>query len=181
MELKALKGTKTEANLMAAFAGESQARTKYTFFEKKARDDKFIEIADIFKETAENERAHAELWYKLISDGIGQTLDNLKSAKKGEHYEWVEMYPEFAATAREEGFDEIAALFEKVGAIEKMHDERFEKYEHLMESGSLFLKDGEVYWRCANCGYTVKLKDAPDYCPVCGQPQGYFKEIKEGE
>ncbi|MCD8048906.1 MAG: rubrerythrin family protein [Clostridia bacterium] len=177
--MKELKGTKTEANLMAAFAGESQARNKYTFFEAKAREDKFIEIADIFKETAENERAHAELWYKLLSDGIGQSLDNLKSARDGERYEWKTMYPEFAKTAREEGFEKIAVLFELVAEIEKRHDERFEKLIGLIEEGHLFLRDGEVWWQCINCGYTVRLKDAPDHCPVCGQPQGYFKAENE--
>lgn len=178
--MKALKGTKTEANLMAAFAGESQARNKYTFFEKKARDDKFIEIAEIFKETADNERAHAELWYKLISGGIGETVDNLKSAGDGERYEWETMYPSFARDAREEGFDEIAGLFDMVAKIEKEHYERFEHYRKLIMEGQLFVKDGEVWWRCLNCGHTVKLKDAPDFCPVCGQPQGYFKEIEKG-
>lgn len=178
--MKALKGTKTEANLMAAFAGESQARNKYTFFEKKARDDKFIEIADIFKETAENERAHAELWYKIISEGIGETFENLASARDGERYEWEVMYPNFAKEAREEGFDEIAGLFEMVAAIEKQHDERYEKYRKLIEEGRLFIKDGEVWWQCINCGHTARLKDAPDFCPVCGQPQGYFKETTKG-
>lgn len=171
-----LKGSKTEANLMAAFAGESQARNKYTFFAEKAREDKFIKIAEIFEETAKNERAHAELWFKILSEGIGQTYDNLLSAKDGEHYEWREMYPEFAKTAREEGFDNIAALFDMVAAIEREHEERFNKYAENLKGGRLFYKDGEIWWQCENCGYTVKASDAPDHCPVCGYPQGYFYE-----
>ena len=177
--MRELKGTKTEANLMAAFAGESQARNKYTFFANKAREDKFIQIADIFEETAENERAHAEIWYKILSAGIGQTLENLHSAADGEHYEHETMYPEFAKCAREEGFEEIAALFEKVGAIEEEHEKRFKRLADNIENGRVFYKDDDVWWQCENCGHTVRLKDAPDHCPVCGQPQGYFEIKKE--
>lgn len=179
--MKDLKGSKTEANLMAAFAGESQARNKYTFFAHKAREDKFIQIAKIFDETAENERAHAELWFKILSGGIGQTYENLLSARDGEHYEWTQMYPEFARTAREEGFDEIAALFNLVADIEKRHEERFDEYAEKIKGGKLFYKDGEIWWQCENCGYIIKAKDAPDICPVCGEPQGYFYENKEIE
>lgn len=171
-----LKGSKTEANLVAAFAGESQARNKYTFFAHKAREDEFIQIAKIFEETANNERAHAELWFKILNGGISQTYENLLSARDGEHYEWEEMYPEFARVAREEGFDEIAALFEKVAAIEKEHEKRFEKYAGELKGGRLFCKDGEIWWQCESCGHIMKAKDAPDHCPVCGQPQGYFYE-----
>lgn len=172
--MKELKGTKTEANLMAAFASESQARNKYTFFAEKAKNDNFIEIAKAFDEIADNERAHAEIWYKLLSAGIGQTLENLYSARDSEHYEWEKLYPEFAKTAREEGFEEIAVLFDRVAQIEVEHEKRFESLAKEIEAGRVFYKDGEVWWQCQNCGHRVKLKDAPNHCPVCGHPQGYF-------
>ena len=173
--MKELKGTKTEANLMAAFAGESQARNKYTFFAQKAKNDNFMEIAEAFEKIADNERAHAEIWFKLLSAGIGQTLENLYSARDGERYEWEKMYPEFAKTAHEEGFDEIAELFEKVARIETGHEKRFEALAQEIEAGRVYYKDGEVWWQCKNCGHRVKMKDAPDHCPVCGKPQGYFE------
>ena len=170
-----LKGTKTEANLMAAFAGESQARNKYTYFASKAKKDGYVQIAKIFEETAENEKEHAKIWYKLLNDGIGSTAENLKAAAEGENFEWTDMYVQFAKEAREEGFSEIADLFEGVAAIEKEHEERYRKLLSNIEGDLVFSKDGDVVWQCANCGHICVGKKAPEVCPVCNHPQSYFQ------
>ncbi len=170
-----LKGTKTEANLQAAFAGESQARNKYTYYASKARKDGYVQIANIFEETAANEKEHAKMWYKLLHGGIGSTAENLKAAAEGENFEWTDMYASFAKEAREEGFDEIAALFEGVAAIEKEHEERYRKLLANLEGETVFSKDGDVIWQCANCGHICVGKKAPDVCPVCAHPQAYFQ------
>lgn len=170
-----LKGTKTEANLQAAFAGESQARNKYSYYASKAKKDGYVQIAAIFEETANNEKEHAKMWYKLLNNGIGSTEENLKAAAEGENYEWTEMYAEFAKEAREEGFDEIADLFEGVAAIEKEHEERYRKLLANIEGGLVFSKDGDVVWQCANCGHICIGKEAPEICPVCAHPQSYFQ------
>ena len=170
-----LKGSKTEQNLLAAFAGESEARNKYTYFASKARKDGFEQIASLFEETAANEKEHAKIWFKLLSGGIGSTLDNLREAAGGEHYEWTEMYPQFAKEAREEGFDRIAALFEGVAAIEKEHEERYKKLLANIEGDLVFSKDGDVVWQCANCGHICVGKKAPAVCPVCSHPQSFFQ------
>ena len=173
-----LKGSKTEANLLAAFAGESQARNKYTFFETKARKDGFEAIGDTFRQIAENEKAHAEIWLELLWDSQPRTTaQNLKDAAAGENYEWTEMYAEFAKTAREEGFDDIATLFEEVAKIEREHEERYLKLLANIEGGIVFSRDGEMIWKCRNCGHIVVGKNVPDVCPVCAHPQSYF-EIK---
>ncbi len=169
-----LKGTKTEANLQAAFAGESQARNKYTYFASKAKKDGYVQIAEIFEETANNEKEHAKMWYKLLNGGIGSTVDNLKDAAAGENYEWTDMYASFAKEAREEGFNEIAALFDGVAAIEKEHEERYKKLLANIEGDLVFSKDGDVVWKCLNCGHICIGKKAPDVCPVCAHPQSYF-------
>ena len=171
-----LKGTKTERNLMEAFAGESMARNKYTYFASKAKKDGYVQISKIFEETAANEKEHAKLWYKILS-GIGSTVDNLNEAADGEAYEWQEMYPTFAKEAREEGFDDIAEIFEQVAAIEKEHEERYRKLLKNIEDGIVFSRDDERIWQCSNCGHIVVGKKAPDECPVCNHPQSYF-EIK---
>lgn len=174
--MKELKGTKTEANLQAAFAGESEARNKYTYFASKAKKDGYVQIAAIFEETANNEKEHAKIWYKLLNGGsVSGTMDNLKAAAGGENYEWTEMYPTFAKEAREEGFDEIADLFEAVAAIEKEHEERYKKLLANIEGGLVFSKDGDVIWQCANCGHICIGKQAPEVCPVCAHPQSYFQ------
>jgi rubrerythrin len=170
-----LKGTKTEANLLAAFAGESQARNKYSYFASKAKKDGFVQIASIFEETANNEKEHAKIWFKLL-EGIGTTADNLKSAAEGEHYEWTDMYVTFAKEAKEEGFDRIAYLFEQVARIEKEHEERYRKLIANVEGDLVFSKDGDVIWECANCGYIHIGKKAPEMCPVCEHPKSYFQE-----
>ncbi len=170
-----LKGTKTEANLQAAFAGESQARNKYTYFASKAKKEGYVQIAALFEETANNEKEHAKMWYKLLNDGIGSTVENLKEAAEGENYEWTDMYAGFAKEAREEGFHEIAALFEGVAAIEKEHEERYRKLLANIEDGLVFSKDGDVIWQCANCGHICVGKKAPEVCPVCAHPQAYFQ------
>lgn len=170
-----LKGTKTHDNLMAAFAGESQARNKYTYFASKAKKDGYVQIANIFEETANNEKEHAKLWYKLLEGGIGSTLENLKDAADGENYEWTDMYAKFAKDAREEGFDDIAALFEGVAAIEKEHEERYRALLKNVEDGLVFSRDEEKIWICNNCGHVVVGKKAPDLCPVCKHPQAYFQ------
>lgn len=170
-----LKGTKTEANLMAAFAGESEARNKYTYYASKAKKDGYVQIANIFEETAANEKEHAKLWFKLLKDGIPDTATNLKDAATGEHYEWTEMYPTFAKEAREEGFDAIAALFERVAAIEKEHEERYKKLLENVEGGLVFSKDGDCIWQCLNCGHICVGPAAPEVCPVCAHPQSYFQ------
>lgn len=170
-----LKGSKTEQNLLAAFAGESQARNKYTFFASKAKKDGYVQIANIFEETARNEKEHAEIWYKLLNGGVGTTAQNLKDAAEGENHEWTEMYPEFAKVAREEGFEKIAKLFEGVAAIEKEHEERYKKLLANVEGDLVFSKDGDVIWQCSNCGHICVGKKAPDVCPVCNHPQSYFQ------
>jgi len=170
-----LKGSKTEVNLHTAFAGESQARNKYTYFAGKARKDGYEQIAGIFEETAENEKEHAKLWFKLLHDGIGTTAENLKEAAEGEYYEWTDMYPGFAKTAKEEGFDAIARLFEGVAAIEKTHEERYRKLLKNVNDGVVFSKDGDTIWQCRNCGHIVVGKKAPDICSVCAHPQSFFQ------
>ena len=171
-----LKGTKTEANLQAAFAGESQARNKYTYYASKAKKDGFVQIANIFEETAANEKEHAKIWFKLLHDGaIPSTIDNLKDAADGENYEWTDMYAKFAADARAEGFDKIATLFEEVGKIEKEHEERYRKLLANIEGGLVFSKDNDSIWQCSNCGHIVIGKKAPEVCPVCDHPQSYFQ------
>ena len=170
-----LKGSKTEANLMTAFAGESQARNKYTYYASKAKKDGYVQIAAIFEETANNEKEHAKMWFKLLHGGIGDTVDNLKDAAAGENYEWTDMYAGFAKTAREEGFDHIADLFEGVAKIEKEHEERYLKLVKNLEEGLVFSRDGDVIWQCASCGHIVIGKKAPEVCPVCAHPQAYFQ------
>ncbi len=169
-----LKGTQTEKNLLEAFAGESQARNKYTFFASKAKKEGYVQISNIFSETAANEKEHAEIWYKILT-GIGTTIDNLKEAAEGESYEWNEMYPSFAKTAREEGFDEIAELFEGVAAIEKEHEERYRKLLKNIEDKIVFSREGDCIWQCSNCGHIVIGKEAPEVCPVCNHPRDYFQ------
>ena len=170
-----LKGSKTEANLMTAFAGESQARNKYTYYASKAKKDGYVQIAAIFEETANNEKEHAKMWFKLLHGGIGDTVDNLKDAAAGENYEWTDMYAGFAKTAREEGFDHIADLFEGVAKIEKEHEERYLKLAQNIEDGTVFERPDIVIWKCANCGHIVIGKKAPEVCPVCAHPQAYFQ------
>lgn len=172
-----LKGSKTETNLLAAFAGESEARNKYTYFASKAKKDGYVQIAKIFEETADNEKEHAKIWFKLLNDGIGSTEENLKAAAAGENYEWTDMYATFAKEAREEGFDQIAALFEMVGEIEKEHEARYLKLLENIENGLVFSKEGDTIWKCSNCGHIVIGKSAPEVCPVCAHPQSYF-EVK---
>lgn len=175
-----LKGSRTEANLMAAFAGESQARNKYTFYASKAKKDGYEQIAAIFEETANNEKEHAKMWFKELHDGqVPDTLDNLNDAADGENYEWTDMYAEFAKVAREEGFTQIAAKFEMVGAIEKEHEERYRKLIGNIENNVVFSKDEDCIWICRNCGHVVIGKKAPQVCPVCAHPQSYFEIKKE--
>ncbi|MCH5295906.1 MAG: rubrerythrin family protein [Treponema sp.] len=170
-----LKGSKTEKNLQTAFAGESQARNKYTFFASKARKDGYVQIAKIFEETAANEKEHAEIWYKLLNGGVGSTIENLKAAAEGENYEWNDMYPTFVKDAREEGFENIARLFEQVAAIEKEHEERYKKLLANVEGDLVFSRDGDVIWQCSNCGHICVGKKAPEVCPVCSHPKAYFQ------
>lgn len=170
-----LKGSKTEKNLEAAFAGESMARNKYTYYASKAKKDGYVQIAALFEETAANEKEHAKIWFKLLHDGIAGTELNLKDAAAGENYEWTDMYPTFAKEAREEGFDHIASLFEMVAEIEKEHEERYKKLLANVEGGLVFSKDEDVIWQCSNCGHIVIGKKAPDVCPVCAHPQSYFQ------
>ena len=171
-----LKGSKTEANLQAAFAGESQARNKYTYFASKARKEGYNQIADIFEETANNEKEHAKIWYKLLHDGeVADTMTNLKDAADGENYEWTDMYDNFAKEAREEGFTKIAVLFEMVAKIEKEHEARYRKLLQNIEDGIVFSREGDMVWQCANCGHIVIGKKAPQICPVCNHPQSYFQ------
>ena len=171
-----LKGSKTEANLQAAFAGESQARNKYTYYASKAKKDGYVQIANIFEETAANEKEHAKMWFKLLHGGaVPSTVENLKDAADGENYEWTDMYAEFARTAREEGFDDIALLFEEVGKIEKEHEERYRKLLANIEGGLVFSKEGDCIWQCSNCGHIAVGKQAPEVCPVCAHPQAYFQ------
>ncbi len=174
--MKDLKGTKTEANLMAAFAGESQARNKYTYYASKAKKDGYEQIAELFTETANNEKEHAKIWFKLLHDGnVPDTVANLKDAAEGENYEWTDMYKSFAEDAKAEGFDHIAYLFEQVAAIEKEHEERYRKLLANIEEGIVFSRDGDMVWVCRNCGHVHVGKEAPEVCPVCAHPKAYFE------
>ncbi len=170
-----LKGSKTEKNLEAAFAGESMARNKYTYYASKAKKDGFVQIAEIFEETANNEKEHAKIWFKLLNNGIGATEENLAAAAAGENYEWTDMYPEFAKVAKQEGFDDIARLFEQVGKIEKYHEDRYKKLLENVKGGLVFSKDNDVVWQCSNCGHICIGKQAPSVCPVCEHPQSFFR------
>ena len=173
-----LKGSKTEKNLMEAFAGESQARNKYTYFASKAKKEGYEQIAAIFQETADNEKEHAKIWFKLLHDGdVPTTTDNLKAAAEGENFEWTDMYDRFAKEAEDEGFTKIAYLFREVGKIEKEHEERYLKLLENVEEGIVFSRDDERIWKCRNCGHIVVGKYAPEVCPVCNHPKSYF-EIK---
>ena len=176
--MKGLKGTKTEANLMAAFSGESMARNKYDYYASKAKKDGYVQISNIFAETANNEKEHAKMWFKLLNGGIGSTAENLRDAAAGENYEWTDMYASFAKEAREEGFEEIARQFEGVAAIEKEHEERYLKLLANVEGGLVFSRDEDMIWQCSNCGHVCVGKKAPEVCPVCAHPQSYF-ELKK--
>ena len=167
-------GTQTEKNLMAAFSGESEARNKYTYFASVAKKQGFEQISALFLKTADNEKEHAKMWFKEL-EGLGDTAANLKSAAEGENYEWTDMYAKFAQEAKEEGFTEIAALFEGVAAIEKEHEERYRKLLANIEGDLVFSKDGDCVWQCLNCGQIVIGKKAPEVCPVCAHPQAYFQ------
>ena len=169
-----LKGTKTEKNLWDAFAGESQARNKYTYFAKVAKKEGYEQISAFFMETAENEKEHAKLHFKALN-GIGNTIENLKAAAGGENYEWTDMYPTMAKEAREEGFNDIAAMFEGIAKVEKRHEERYKKLLANIEDGVVFKKDGKVYWKCRNCGHIHEGLEAPTICPVCNHPQAHFE------
>lgn len=175
---KDLKGTKTLQNLMAAFAGESQARNKYTYYASKAKKEGFEQISELFTETANQEKEHAKLWFKLFH-GIGDTMDNLRDAAAGENDEWTDMYPRMAEEARAEGFDDIAALFEGVAAVEKVHEEKYRRLLQNIEDGIVFSRDGDRVWQCRNCGHIHVGKAAPELCPVCNHPQAYFELKKE--
>lgn len=170
-----LKGSRTEKNLETAFAGESMARNKYTYFASRAKKDGYVQIANIFEETANNEKEHAKMWFKLLNGGIGTTAENLEAAAAGENYEWTDMYASFAREAREEGFNEIADLFEGVAAVEKEHEERYKKLLANVEGGLVFSRDGDMVWQCSNCGHIHVGKQAPELCPVCAHPQAYFQ------
>ena len=170
-----LKGSRTEQNLRDAFAGESQARNKYTYFAGKARKEGFVQIANLFEETANNEKEHAKIWYKQLCGGeIPATEINLADAAAGENYEWTTMYADFAKTAQEEGFERIAFLFEAVGKIEKAHEERYRKLLENVQGGLVFSRDGDQIWECSNCGHIHIGQKAPQLCPVCAHPQAYF-------
>ena len=171
-----LKGTKTAANLATAFAGEAQAHTKYLYYASKAKKDGYVQIAELFEETARNEKEHAKLWFKALHNGgIPSTMENLKDAADGENYEWSDMYATFAKEAHEEGFEELAVLFEGVGAVEKHHEERYRKLLANIEGGLVFSRDGDQIWQCGNCGHIQIGKKAPVICPVCDHPQSYFR------
>jgi len=173
-----LKGSKTEKNLLAAFAGESQARNKYTYYASKAKKEGYNQIADIFSESADNEKEHAKIWFKILhGDDVPGTLDNLKDAAGGENFEYTQMYPEFAKEAKEEGFTKIAALFELVAKIEKEHEQRYLKLLENLENGFVFKKDSKVKWICTNCGHELESEKAPELCAVCSHPKAYF-EVK---
>ena len=179
-EPKSLKGTKTEKNLEEAFAGESMARNKYTYFASKAKKEGYVQIAALFEETAVNEREHAKLWFKYLHGGeVASTAENLLAAAEGENFEWTDMYERMAREAREEGFEEIAKKFEMVGAIEKHHEERYRKLLKNLNDKKVFSKDGDAIWQCANCGHIVIGKTAPEVCPVCNHPQAYFQVLAE--
>ena len=177
--MKDLKGTKTEQNLMTAFAGESQARNKYTYYASKAKKDGYEQIAAIFEETANNEKEHAKMWFKLLHGGIPDTVANLADAAAGENYEWTDMYATFAKEAEEEGFDEIARQFRGVAAIEKTHEARYRKLLANIDGGIVFSRDGDAVWECRNCGHIHIGKTAPEVCPVCAHPKAYFQLRKE--
>lgn len=170
-----LKGTKTEKNLLEAFAGESQARNKYTYYASKAKKEGYEQIAAFFLETADNEKEHAKIWFKLLHDGIGSTIQNLKDAAAGENSEWTDMYARMAKEAKEEGFDDIAKLFEGVAKIEKEHEERYLALLKNIEDGTVFKKAQKEVWICRNCGHIVDSAEAPSKCPVCDHPQAYFQ------
>ncbi len=171
-----LKGTKTEKNLQEAFAGESMARNKYTYYASKAKKDGYVQISKIFEETAANEKEHAEIWFKYLHDGkVPGTVENLADAAEGENYEWTDMYDRMAREAEEEGFKEIAAKFRMVGKIEKEHEERYRKLLSNIQEGIVFSRDGDVIWQCSNCGHIVIGKKAPKICPVCDHEQSYFQ------
>ncbi len=186
-----LKGSKTERNLLTAFAGESQARNRYTYFSSAARKEGFVQIADIFEETANQEKEHAKRFFKFLEGGeveiqaafpagvIGSTAENLKAAAGGEHYEWETMYPEFAEVAREEGFEDVAKVFEAVSVAEKQHEKRYLDLMANVESGTVFKKDKKVVWRCRNCGYLHEGEEAPKSCPACAHPQAHFELLAE--
>ncbi|MCL2116453.1 MAG: rubrerythrin family protein [Methanobrevibacter sp.] len=171
-----LKGTKTEKNLMEAFAGESQARNKYTYYGSKAKKEGYEQIAAIFLETADNEKEHAKLWFKCLhDDDVPDTITNLEDAADGEHYEWTEMYAQFAKEAKEEGFDKIAYLFEGVAQVEKEHEERYRKLLANVKNNEVFKKEATSTWKCRNCGHIVEKESAPEVCPVCSHPKAYFE------
>lgn len=170
-----LKGSQTEKNLMAAFAGESMARNKYTYYASKAKKEGYVQLGDLFEETANNEKEHAKIWFKLLHDGIPSTDVNLQDAASGENYEWTDMYPGFAKAAREEGFTKIAVLFEKVAEIEKEHEQRYLKLLDNLKTGAIFIRDEKVLWQCSNCGHIVLGTKAPELCPVCDHPKAYFQ------
>jgi len=176
--MKDVKGTKTEQNLLSAFAGESQARNKYTYFASVAKKEGYEQIAALFLATADNEKEHAKIWLKKLN-GIGNTIDNLKAAAAGENGEWTSMYPQMALDAREEGFEDIALLFEGVAKIEQEHEERYKQLLQNIEAGEVFTKDGKVYWKCRNCGHIHEGSEAPGVCPVCDHPQAYFELLEK--
>ena len=175
-----LKGSKTEKNLISAFTGESKAYMKYKYYASKAKKDGYVQISNIFEETANNEKEHAKVWYKLFNEGVKSTVENLKDAASGENFEWTDMYFQFAKDAKEEGFDEIAKLFEGVLAIEKEHEKRFLELLSNIENEKVFEKDGEIFWICLNCGHIHYGKKAPLVCPVCDHDQKYFQERVKG-
>jgi rubrerythrin len=191
VDMSNLKGTQTEKNLLTAFAGESQARNRYTYFSSQAKKDGFVQIADIFEETANQEREHAKRFFKRLQGGeveiqaafpagvIGSTAENLKEAAGGEHYEWTEMYPSFAKVARDEGFDDIATMFESIAVAEKQHEKRYLGLLANIETGTVFKKDKPVVWRCRNCGYVHEGTEAPAECPACAHPQAHFELLSE--
>ena len=186
-----VKGTQTEKNILTAFAGESQARNKYTYFASKAKSEGYRQVAEIFEETANQEKEHAKRLFKLLEGGeveltatfpagvIGTTVENLEGAAGGENYEWTEMYPSFAKTAREEGLDDIAAVFEAIANAEKQHEKRYQALKRNIEAGEVFSKDEEVTWRCLNCGYVSEGTEAPHECPACAHPQAHFEVLAE--
>lgn len=174
-----LQGTQTEKNLQDAYSGESQAHTKYLYYASQAKKNGYVQISNYFQETALNEKEHAKIWFKLLNDGMPDTLVNLKDAAEGENYEWTEMYKDYAKVAREEGFDAIADLFEGVAAIEKDHEERYLKLLDNIEKGVVFSREGDTVWKCANCGHIHVGKDAPDMCPVCDHPKAHFHILCE--
>lgn len=176
--MKELKGTKTEQNLLAAFAGESMARTKYTFYASKAKKEGYEQIAEIFSLTADNEKEHAKIWFKLLHNGIADTMTNLKDAAHGENMEWTEMYKSFAEVAEQEGFSEIAALFRGVAEIEKSHEERYRAFLENIEKGQVFKREEPVTWYCRNCGHEHFGTEAPDVCPICSHAKAYFEMKK---